>query len=179
MATPHVAGLAALILSKNPSYSPKDVRLIIRANVDPYISEFYIGTGRINAYKALIECNTQPDNPVISGPKMGKKGVVYEYKFSAIDTDGDDIKYFIDWGDDNTEWTNYHKSSEEVKVDHTWKKIKIVYTIRVKAQDTQYAESDWATLKVIISRNKIVYHPFFLWFLEKLLLFKKLLLNLK
>ncbi len=53
-AAPHVAGLAALLLSKNPSLSPDDVKSLILENVDPYKSKYYIGTGRINAYKALV-----------------------------------------------------------------------------------------------------------------------------
>ncbi|UCF50054.1 MAG: S8 family serine peptidase [Thermoplasmatales archaeon] len=51
--TPLVAGVAALILSKNPYLLPDDVKSYICENVDPYNSTYYIGTGRINAYKAL------------------------------------------------------------------------------------------------------------------------------
>jgi len=179
MATPHVAGIAALILSKNPSYSPKEVRSIIRSNVDPYSSDVYIGTGRINAYKALIEYNTEPNIPTISGPTNGKKWVEYEYTFSTIDPDGDDVKYFINWGDGNSEWTKYYKSGEEIKVNHTWKRIKTTYIIEVKAKDVNGGESDWAELKVMMPRNKITTNILFLWILEKLPLFKKLILNLK
>ncbi len=53
LASPMVAGLAGLILSRNPLLSPDDVKSIICENVDPYNSSEYIGTGRINAYKAL------------------------------------------------------------------------------------------------------------------------------
>jgi len=52
-ATPHVSGEAALILSKNPSLSPEDIKSRIRKYVDPYDSEEYIGTGRINAHQAI------------------------------------------------------------------------------------------------------------------------------
>ncbi|UCF12722.1 MAG: S8 family serine peptidase [Thermoplasmatales archaeon] len=51
---PMVAGLAALLLSKNPSLSQEEVKALICKNVDPYNSTIYIGTGRINAFKALI-----------------------------------------------------------------------------------------------------------------------------
>jgi subtilisin family serine protease len=53
LSCPYVAGLAALILSKKSSLSPEDVRYIIRKNVDPYNSDKYIGTGRINAFQAV------------------------------------------------------------------------------------------------------------------------------
>jgi len=53
-ATPMVAGVAALLLSKNPSLTPDEVKKLICENADPYNSTQYIGTGRINAQKALI-----------------------------------------------------------------------------------------------------------------------------
>ncbi|UCB58736.1 MAG: S8 family serine peptidase [Thermoplasmatales archaeon] len=52
-ATPHVSGVAALMLSKNPSLSPDEVKSRIRKYVDPYDSAEYIGTGRINAHQAI------------------------------------------------------------------------------------------------------------------------------
>lgn len=58
MASPHVAGLAALIWSKNSSLSNTKVRELIETttdNIDAKNSSFIgkLGTGRINAYKAL------------------------------------------------------------------------------------------------------------------------------
>jgi subtilisin family serine protease len=53
MATPHVSGLVGLMLSKNPGLNQEEVRTILRSTTDPVISEFYVGTGRINAYQAL------------------------------------------------------------------------------------------------------------------------------
>ncbi len=56
-ASPHVAGVAALLLSKDPGLTPDEIKEIIcnEDNVDPYNSEEYIGTGRLNAYKVLSE----------------------------------------------------------------------------------------------------------------------------
>ncbi len=53
MACPHVAGLIGLILSKKPSLSVDEVRTILRSTTDELNSNKPIGTGRINAYKAL------------------------------------------------------------------------------------------------------------------------------
>ena len=74
MAGPQVAGLAALILSKNPSYSQDEVKTLICENVDPYNSNEYIGTGRINAYKALTEFYTNLDIEVTGG--VGAKAII-------------------------------------------------------------------------------------------------------
>jgi subtilisin family serine protease len=52
-ATPIVAGVAALLLSKDPSLTPDEIETLLCRNVDPYISTEYIGTGRVNAQKAL------------------------------------------------------------------------------------------------------------------------------
>ena len=56
MATPHVSGLAALILSLNPGLSPADVRALIENNADDLGTvgwDPHYGYGRINARRAL------------------------------------------------------------------------------------------------------------------------------
>ncbi|HWP48726.1 MAG TPA: S8 family peptidase [Candidatus Limnocylindrales bacterium] len=62
MATPHVAGLVGLILSKNPSLSNTQVRSILTSTADdlgdPGRDDFF-GFGRINAFRALTEA-TKP-----------------------------------------------------------------------------------------------------------------------
>jgi len=55
---PHVAGLAALLISQNSSLSPQDLKTIICGTTDPYDSPYDLGSGRINAYKALLGYNS-------------------------------------------------------------------------------------------------------------------------
>jgi len=60
MATPHVSGTAALVLSQNPTYSNEDVRQAIRASatdIGPPGWDTSFGYGRVNAAAAL----TLPD----------------------------------------------------------------------------------------------------------------------
>lgn len=62
MATPHVSGLAALILAINPTLTPDAVRAILQASADDlgalgYDIEF--GHGRINAARALAQTPPQ------------------------------------------------------------------------------------------------------------------------
>lgn len=53
MACPHVSGLAALILSKNPSFDEEDILTILHSTVEEVNSDKYIGLGRINAYNSI------------------------------------------------------------------------------------------------------------------------------
>lgn len=53
MASPHIAGLAALILSKKPNYTFDDIRQQIMMNADSLNSTLPSGAGRANAFKTL------------------------------------------------------------------------------------------------------------------------------
>jgi len=109
-----------------------------------------------------------PDAPDITGKTNGIKGTEYEYTFNAVDPNDHDVKYFIDWGDNNTEWTDYNPSGTDVKVKHTWSE-KGSYTITAKAKNTYGAESDWGTLEVTMPRNKPSIHnfPLLSWLFER------------
>jgi subtilisin family serine protease len=52
-AAPQVAGAAALLKSKDPSLTPAEIKELLCNNTDPYTGSHYIGTGRLNVYKAL------------------------------------------------------------------------------------------------------------------------------
>ena len=78
MASPHVAGLAALILGRFPDDPVPDVQGRIMATADPYpILPYHpIGSGRVNAYRAL----TAERAPFI---------LLRGFKFSEVQGDGD------------------------------------------------------------------------------------------
>ncbi len=64
MATPHVSGLAALILSRNPTLTNAQVRSIIETTADDLGApdwDPYYGFGRINAARALAAVPPPPD----------------------------------------------------------------------------------------------------------------------
>jgi subtilisin family serine protease len=72
MATPHVAGLAALILSKNPTLTPEEVRQIIRKGVNDLGAagkDSSFGYGRINAFNSLNISSSRILAPYISTPR--------------------------------------------------------------------------------------------------------------
>jgi hypothetical protein len=159
MAAPHVAGLAALLLSKNPVCSPAHLKLKIcdEDNVDSYNSYYDLGSGRINAYNSLT-ATYPPDAPTIDGINMGKPGKEYEYTINSVDPDNDNVKYYIDWDDDETEWTDFYGSGEDVDISHTWSEDG-EYTITAKAVDNTTQESTLAEFTVNIAENFPPYEP--------------------
>jgi hypothetical protein len=92
--------------------------------------------------------NRPPYAPTITGTANGKINIEYEYTFDTIDIDGDNISYYVDWGDDtNSGWTEYVPSGTTVTLNHTWTKMG-AYNIRAKAKDENNAESGWEYLSV-------------------------------
>ena len=98
----------------------------------------------------LIINNQPPDTPTIDGRALGKTGIPNPYTFTTIDVNGDDVYYYIDWGDGQVdEWVGPYNSSEIAEITHIWD-TKGIYTIKAKAKDVYDMESDWGTLKVIM-----------------------------
>ncbi len=110
-----------------------------------------------------------PSAPIITGPSNGTAGTLYTYNFTSADPDGDDVYYWVDWGDKtNTTWLGPHASGTDLKLKHTWEK-KGTYYVTAKAKDVYGAESDWATLEVTMPRNKPFNFNFnlFSWLFER------------
>jgi len=98
-----------------------------------------------------------PNPPTITGPTTGTSGVEYNYTFVTIDPDGDDVWYYIGWGDSsNSGWLGPYNSGEEVVKSHTWDG-QGEYTIRAKARDIFEAESGWGYLEVTMPVNQHSY----------------------
>ena len=97
--------------------------------------------------------NQPPDEPTITGPTEGDPGVEYNFTFETTDPEGDDVYYYIDWGDGDTEgWLGPYASDEEVTVPHTYSENGS-YEIKAKAKDTNNAESDWSDPFTVIIGN--------------------------
>jgi hypothetical protein len=110
------------------------VKALLCDNVDPYISSEYIGTGRINAHKALTALIHRPSAPMITGPNSGKVNRETEYIFNAVDPDDNQVKYIIDWGDGKSDTTALNPSGADVTITHTWSE-EGNYPIKAHAQD--------------------------------------------
>ncbi|MCX6667349.1 MAG: hypothetical protein NTV74_03780 [Euryarchaeota archaeon] len=101
--------------------------------------------------------NLPPLTPTIDGPTKLKRYINYEFTFTTTDPDGDDISYFVDWGDGtNSSWTSPSASGTPIKIKHKWT-TKAAFTIKCKAKDTNDAESGWGILGV--STPRVVMKP--------------------
>ena len=111
--------------------------------------------------------NHKPIAPTIIGSREGKVGEEYDYVLFTVDVDDDDIYYLIDWGDDNnSEWIGPYNSSEAIIISYMWEE-KNNYMIKVKAKDIYNAESNWTTLEVSMTKNKVFnINSFFIRFFE-------------
>jgi hypothetical protein len=113
--------------------------------------------------------NHPPEAPLIDGPGSGKPGVLYHYNVSTIDPDGDNVSYFIDWGDNtSTGWIGPYASGAEVAASHSWSK-KGTYDIKAKAKDVFGNESTWSTLRVQMPQDLAFLQTFFAQLLERLM----------
>lgn len=119
--------------------------------------------------------NTAPNKPTISGPLTGAPNVELDYIFKAIDPDGDDLYYYINWGD-GSELTDYGpiSSGEEIKLSHTWTQ-RGQYQLKAKVKDPCDEESFFEELQITIPRNKAIYNILYLRLLDRFPLLERLI----
>ena len=102
--------------------------------------------------------NNPPETPIINGTASGKPGIEYNYSFVTTDPDGNNLYYYVDWGDENnTGWLGPYLSGEEISESHMWLE-KGTYIIKAKAKDIYDAESDWSNFEVTIPRTRLFYN---------------------
>ncbi len=70
MASPYVAGVAALLLEKNKEYTPEQIKTILMNTADPLNKEYSVfetGSGQVNPLNALkTKVEIMVDNPAVS-----------------------------------------------------------------------------------------------------------------
>jgi len=156
MACPFVAGVAALILSKNPDLTPIQVRTILRSSTDEVSSDLYIGTGRINAYTALLktfpvscELDDSLNGAEVKGTKK-IKGIAEGEQFKGYEVD-----YALGVYPDEQSWIPLSSSSSpENGILDTLDTTALnegIYTIRLQVTAGNYLYED---KKLIIVNNK-------------------------
>ena len=118
--------------------------------------------------KTLIVPNENaPNAPEITGPSNGIPGEELQYTFVTTDPNGDDVFYYIEWGDGtNTGWIGPYSSGEDVTESHSWSS-KGAYTISAKAKDTDENEGLSGTFTINIPRNKQLFSNLISRYIER------------
>ncbi|MDP1625409.1 MAG: hypothetical protein Q8L64_06680 [bacterium] len=101
---------------------------------------------------------SSPDTPILICPASAAPGESVNINFSSTDSDGDDVRYLIDWDgnssvDQYVPSTGYVSGSEEQSASRTWSSTgnKVV---RVSAQDTQGNTSSTASCTISVSSGE-------------------------
>lgn len=146
-------------------------------NNPPYTCTMYdwVYTGWSEPLIVTVETtgNNAPMSPSISGTQNGKAGTGYDYTFSAVDPDGDDVYIYVEFceGCADARWHGPLSSGEELTISHSWE-TKGEYTIRAQAKDSSDALSEWSTLSVSMPKTKLFndFNPWIFKLLQRFLI---------
>ena len=119
--------------------------------------------------------NYAPIKPTIAGPTMGEPGIQYTFTFNSADPNGEDVYYYIDWGDgENTGWLGPYSSGQKISQNHTWN-VKQRITIKAKAKDVNNDESEWSYHTISLPKPKITIKSIIMQLLERFPIISKIL----
>jgi len=97
--------------------------------------------------------NRKPNTPSIpTGPSSGYHNVSYAFNSSATDPDDDVIKLTFDWGDGQTNDSEWVDPGANVQMSHAWTGTG-TFCVKARATDILGAQSDWSDCPVDI-RNR-------------------------
>lgn len=122
--------------------------------------------------RLLNDSNHPPLNPTITADPTAIPDELVTITCITTDSDGDQIRYLIDWDDGTkSEWTQLFDSDEPVQFTHQWES-KGRYTIKVKAKDEHGAESDWGINRIRLHKeiNDISFQSFIQRIMDQLLI---------
>lgn len=112
------------------------------ANVTAMEDIKYIHTADDDAW-VFVNVNHAPGSPIIKGPDKGETWEDLTFEIVAKDSDGDDVFYYIDWGDEHeNNWIGPYPSGEVIEVKHVWE-IAGEYIVKAKAKDIFESEGSW------------------------------------
>lgn len=139
MASPHVAGTAALLLSKYPELTNEQVREAIKSSATTLSTDRYVGAGMLNSLKALESIQPDEAAPVIvSTSRIEVESSFTVYGSDFLETQGD--IWLLPAG----------QTAQGYKLDiTTWENDRIIATLPASVQAGNY------TVLVIASNSKL------------------------
>jgi len=143
---PYASGV---VVTVSHSWSSEDTYSILAKAKDEHGAE----SDWSDPFIITIVENDPPGAPAITGTANGAAGTSYDYDFTATDPDGDNVQYYIDWGDGDTEWTSFAASGTPVTASHTWVE-QGDYTITAKAKDINGLIGPEGTLPITMPLNQ-------------------------
>lgn len=100
--------------------------------------------------------NQAPQAPTINGQSSGKPNKNYDFTFTATDPEGDQLYYYVDWGDTtNSGWVGPYSSGASATLSHTWAD-KQAFTITAKARDANGNRGPESTFAFSTPKNKAI-----------------------
>ncbi len=127
------------------------------------VTDLTCETSTGSSWCLVQESNNGPNEPEIDGPPGGKTGQELTFVFNALDPDGDDVRFVIDWGDGNSDTTDFVPSGTDKSVSHVWS-VAGNYVISVYAEDIFGNMGPSTSFTIMIPRDKVVNNPFLIWF---------------
>ena len=97
--------------------------------------------------------NNPPEAPIIDGPFTGSPNRIYYYNFYAVDPEGDDVGFYIDWGDCSYTITEYVPSGTDKTEGHEWDDFG-TFIIKAVAIDSEGNIGPESAFDVTMPRNK-------------------------
>jgi outer membrane protein assembly factor BamB len=131
---------------------------------NPYTYDWY---GYLHAFNQMD--SNAPTKPEINGPNDGKTKTEYNYSFKSMSPLGNDVYYYVDWGDGyfTTSPIGPYNSGEQAMIPHTWK-INGTFTIKARCKDTDNLWGPWGYFNVTIKpKIRAMYDFNWMNFLER------------
>lgn len=123
--------------------NPESGTWLVEISADELIQDSHVETPELDADYALVisPVLSGPLQPEIDGPSEVDIGDECDYTFVSTDPLGEDLYYYIEWGDGNIEeWIGPFASGEIVTVPHIWLQ-KGEFSITAKVKNTIDIES--------------------------------------
>ena len=137
-------------------------------------SQGEIKTGPIWSFTTEAESNAPPTQPEIYGTPQGPPGVELCWLFVSRDFEEHQVRYLIDWGDGDTQETDYFPEGEAVEACHTYNELG-EYTIIIKAEDEKGLQGLENTFTIKVQKSRAVHQLLLLRLSERFPMLEKLI----